>query len=621
MKKIKYLLFSLLVFGSFTLVSNAASLTVSTNKKTVVVGSTVTVTVTASGASGWEYCLNYNTSVFSLVSSNSDTGGACVRTGSTLTGYSKVTYTLKASKSGSGNITVKDYAMYGDDGGSVATSVNSVSVTAKTQAEIEASYSTNANLKNLTVDGFTISPEFSKSTFEYELEVENDVEKVNIIATKEDSKSSVSGAGEIELTEGLNKIEVVVTAEKGNKNTYVLNITRKELNPIYVTVDGKKLSIVRKAETLEAPTYYTSGTIVIQDEEVPSFSSEITGFTLVGLKDDDGNIKLYSYNNGEYKEYNQITSDNFIFIPIEITDTVAGYDKSKEVRLGDITIQGFYKNEDSDFVLIYGMNGSTGDKSWYQYDVKEGTYQRFENTEVVKLQEDLKDYLMIIIIVGGCLGLSLLSVILLLITCNRVKKKNVKLMAVLENGQVINKEFVVEEVPSTNEIDSKEVINELNEIDPVEMEKASVTISTDEEEIDEKEEVKEEPKKRGRRKRKEEVVEENDDDEPTIAIDKTDLSKFDKISDIDETRGMEKIVKEEINEEIVEEPVVEEKLSKRELRRLEKEQKKKEEEALKRAREEFLSDDDTDSSVFDDVDGNKKSLDEILAEKKKKKKK
>ena len=68
MKKIKYLIFMMGVclLGLGTV--NAAKFSVTTNKSTVVVGSTVKITVGVSGsdAAGWEYCLNYDANVFTL---------------------------------------------------------------------------------------------------------------------------------------------------------------------------------------------------------------------------------------------------------------------------------------------------------------------------------------------------------------------------------------------------------------------------------------------------------------------------------------------------------------------------------------------------------------------------
>ena len=112
MKKVKYLLFSIVMFMMFIGTSNAASLGVSASTRSAVVGNTITVTVSASGAAGWEYCLNYDSSLFKLTSAGSDTGGACVRVGSLLTGYSKVTFKLKAIKSGTSTISLRDAVMY-----------------------------------------------------------------------------------------------------------------------------------------------------------------------------------------------------------------------------------------------------------------------------------------------------------------------------------------------------------------------------------------------------------------------------------------------------------------------------------------------------------------------------
>ena len=63
-------------------------------------------------------------------------------------------------------------------------SYNTVTLTAKTQAEIEASYSTNANLSALRVVDYVITPDFNKDILEYNLEVENEVESITIKATK-----------------------------------------------------------------------------------------------------------------------------------------------------------------------------------------------------------------------------------------------------------------------------------------------------------------------------------------------------------------------------------------------------------------------------------------------------
>lgn len=446
MKKIKYIIFSFLVCVLGVSITEAASLSVSANKSMVVVGSTVIVTVNASGASGWEYCLNYDTSMYSLTNATSDTGGKCVRTGATLIGYSKVTFTLKAVKSGTSTISIVDAIMYGDDGGVVSSTKGSVTLVSKTQAEIEASYSTNADLKSLQVEGFEITPVFNKNTLEYTLEVPNEVESVSVSAIKADSSATVRGSGDIALTEGTNRVEIIVTAEKGNKKTYVLSITRKELNPITINVDGKTLSVVRKSDVLEAPSYYTGTTVFIDDTEVPAFTSEITGFTLVGLKDEEGTIALYRIENGSYLFYQQVTMDGVVFVPLSAPELLSDYSLSKSVLVQESSVVGYYKEGmDENFVLVYGMNAKTGESQWYQYDFTEGTLQRFQNKEVVQLKEDLKDYFLLVIVFASGLGLSILSIIILLIMNSKGKKKQLKMLTMLEQSKKDCKEEIRQE--------------------------------------------------------------------------------------------------------------------------------------------------------------------------------
>lgn len=460
MKKLNYFAF-LLVLGLFGVCDvNAATLKVTTNKNTVVVGSTVNVTVAVNGndADAWEYCLDYDSSIFSV--SSSTVGGlgstTCLNLGGINTGGKNVTFTLKAKKSGSSTITVKNASVLNYEAKEVLSSKESVTIRAKTQAEIEASYSTNANLSGLRVVDHVITPDFNKDTLEYNLEVENEIDKVTIKATKADSSATISGTGEKELTEGLNKFEIVVTAEKGNKKTYVVNVTRKELNPIHVDVDGFDYTIVRKADAIEAPTYYVTTEIEIQGELVPAFNSDITGYTLVGLKDEEGNISLYRYleDKNQYISYKQVGVEGVVFIPLNTDVVLEDYTKTKNVTINNVNVKAYCSEEKSDYVLVYGMNASTGETSWFKYDTKGETLQRY----VVEEKEEVSDIYFLLTIVFACIsGLGILLVIILIATNSKVRKKNAKLISMLQALRDANrdnsKNKLKEEIESVDEVD------------------------------------------------------------------------------------------------------------------------------------------------------------------------
>ena len=384
MNKKKIIIFAFLMFILNLNTISAASLNVRANNRLVTVGNSVNITVSVSyntqklddhGVSvAWEYCLNYDSSVFQLTNH----GSPCVKGGTNAKGTESVTFTFKAKKKGSSNFGLRDASILDYAAREILTSKGSVNVSTRTQAEIEASYSKNADLRGLSVKGYDLTPEFDKNTLKYTLEVENEVDKITIDGTRSDNRSHVSGLGEKELTEGLNKFDIVVTAEKGNKKTYTIEVNRKELNPIIVEVAGKKYHIVRKKENLDTPSYYTYEEIEIDGEKIPAFKSDITGFVLVGLKDEEGNIELYRYKNNNYELYKQLPTDKSIIIPLNNDTKIEEYPIKKEIEINKYKVECYVNEEEKDFALVYGMNASNGIKSWYKYDKKENTFQRYQ---------------------------------------------------------------------------------------------------------------------------------------------------------------------------------------------------------------------------------------------------
>ena len=88
---------------------------------------------------------------------------------------------------------------------------------------------TNANLKSLEVEGFSISPSFSASTLEYTMQVEMDTEKLKVNAQAESEKATVKIEGNETIVEGENIVKVIVTAEDGTTTKpYTIKVTKQE---------------------------------------------------------------------------------------------------------------------------------------------------------------------------------------------------------------------------------------------------------------------------------------------------------------------------------------------------------------------------------------------------------
>lgn len=86
----------------------------------------------------------------------------------------------------------------------------------------------NKNLAKLEVKLEGLTPEFKKDVTDYTIKVPNSIEKLDIIAEAEDSKSKVEISGNDKLVEGDNIVKILVTAEDGTTRTYIITATREK---------------------------------------------------------------------------------------------------------------------------------------------------------------------------------------------------------------------------------------------------------------------------------------------------------------------------------------------------------------------------------------------------------
>jgi len=420
MKKFIILLFVLCLMPTIKVNAANTTISVASSKTTVMVGETVTVTVKVSSSSplgSWSFDVAHSSN---LTLTNSSFGGLYIVdfVGNGNTKSKSYTFTFKAKSSGTATVSIKNASVIGYDESKMNVTNGSKSFKLMTYAELEATYSKNNYLKSLSVEGYNITPTFDKNKLEYDLELENGIESAVINASKEDATATVKGTGKVSLKEGVNTFEIVVTAQNGSKRTYTLNITVKELDPIEVTVNGATYNVIRKKELMpKSNMYFQESTIMINNEEVPSYYNEASNLTLVGLAN-GLESKLFIYDNGEYKVYEEI-SFNQLFIQILNMDESLldeGYTISK-INVGENSLV-VYNKEGHSYPVLYGLNIETGEKNLYKYDVKENTLQRLENIEV----EDNQQLYFIIIV--SLFGFIIISYILFIILLAKRTKKN-----------------------------------------------------------------------------------------------------------------------------------------------------------------------------------------------------
>lgn len=431
MKKIFKTFLFLISFILFTSSIKAGSFSISANPKTVTVGNTVKITVNISNLAG----------MFKIYSSNNS-----VLSGGDENWYeSSVSFDFTAKKVGKATITVvandvADYDTNNEVSSSKSITINVVNSSSGNSGspstggskkpssggantiDINKTYSSDNYLSSLKIEGYDI--DFDKDKQEYELEVDEEVTSINITATPSDDKANVIGTGNIKLTDGINNIKITVVAENSNERVYQINVNVKDLNPIKVKVNKKEYNVVKKVEQLTAPDNFSPIEADIDGKKVPALYNDITGYILIGLKDVDGNIKLYVYDpkTDNYSIYNEITFNSVKLFYTNPKSIPKGFKKVK-IDLNGEEVIAYTSDKKSDFYLVYGMNVNTGEIGFYRYDSREKTLQRYETKDLETLSIINNKYLITIVILSVSI-LMLMLFILILITKIRGKKAN-----------------------------------------------------------------------------------------------------------------------------------------------------------------------------------------------------
>jgi len=449
MKKTIYLLLAIVTFFILTIkVDAAASLSA---PSTAYSGSSFTVTANVSGVAAWEVHVKASGPVSGCVIDAADSDANANNTSKTFSTTCKATGTGTIKITMSGNTTTASGATANISGSRTVTvsnkpanssSNNSSSSSKKnntTTNNQSSSKSSDNTLKSLSVEGQTL--DFNKDTTTYNLSVGNDIKKIKINAEANNSKATVTGTGEKDVKEGANKFDVVVTAENGDKKTYTINVN-VDSEPITVTVNGKKYTLVKKKDELpELVIEHEDLTLNFDGQDIPAYRIDKINFVLVGLRDEEGNIKLYKYDS--YKD-GEKPDEYTLFIPFVLPQIMVsyldfpkdlipdGYKKyTEEINGEKVTV---YKlSKDSDYALFYGVNIETGEKNIYKYDSKEKTFQIYDREELEALEKQMQEFKYVI---AGLIGFSALLLIIIIIRIATRKGRFRKKIQKLQNQKM-----------------------------------------------------------------------------------------------------------------------------------------------------------------------------------------
>lgn len=402
MKKIKYLIISLITIFAFNINVYAASGSLEVSSSSVYVGDSFTVTTNVSSAAAWNIHVSASGPVSGCSINQADATADAMDTNKT--------FSATCTATGTGTITIR---LSGDvtsasDGNAVNVS-GSRSVTVSTRPtppsnnnnnnnnnnnsnsnnnnsnnnQATDNRSKNNNIKELSVEGYDLT---KVDNYNYTLSVPNDVTSINIKATAEDSKSKVTGAGSHDINVGENNIEVVVTAENGSQNKINIKVTRKDgyyLEDLDTVLKNNKIddiNITIKSDTKitaqDLEKIKSSGKTVkfnyYNDDKSLVYSWIIDGTKLKNTKD-----LLTTISNDSDNKKDILRLSNYadgLFVGLKQTNNLPTGTKLK-LFVGD-------KYKDNDLVNVYGYVKNNDKLELVKTKVKvENGYIEFEVTD------------------------------------------------------------------------------------------------------------------------------------------------------------------------------------------------------------------------------------------------
>lgn len=211
----------------------------------------------------------------------------------------------------------------------------------------ESPKSTDNDLKNLDVSGYTISPSFNKDTLNYNLTIPNEADNITVKAEANDGKAKIEVKGGDNLQVGDNKVEVIVTAEDGSTKVYTINVKKED-----------------KKEEPKKDTDATLKNLTIGDEKLdPEFSKENNVYS-INVEESVTGLKVNAIANSDKAKVEVKGSSGWKYGMNTVTVVVTAEDGSKNTYIINVNRKSpagtATPNKSSDSYLnSLVINGST----------------------------------------------------------------------------------------------------------------------------------------------------------------------------------------------------------------------------------------------------------------------
>ena len=428
-----------LLWGS-TCVFAAGSLSVAVSSGTVKTGDTVTVTVYAVNANNEDVIadmnITYDTSLLEYISSSDSDAG--YGNGKITAAGSDVSIKFKAIASGDAYVKAEGAALT-----AAGTHIN-VTGGAETSPDDEGADANSVksgdnSLSSLKISPGALSPAFKGSVTEYTAQVAGDVSEISVDAVTSNSKATIESiSGNKDLKRGKNVITVLVKAENGTEAAYKITVSKGEgstpastdIPPASsektegqeaqagensttdgsgdsITIDGASYRISEEFSDEDIPAGFERADFEYKGKPYKGISFQHGHLGMYYLVNDAGESRFFVYDadRDKFFPYVRLNSGDHYIILMVVPNAAIPPDNYKEasVAVGDWATVSAYQfagpadkeivkfdnpeeeaayNAESDFYLFYGMD-DTGVSGWYQYDAKQGTYQRFNQDAII----------------------------------------------------------------------------------------------------------------------------------------------------------------------------------------------------------------------------------------------